>query len=351
MATARIRLHHLRENLHQLQQACPNSRILAMFKANAYGHGSRKLVEFLASEQQAYGVARIDEALELRAGTRARIVVMSEAYNPKLLKTCLEQQFDLVIHDAEAVQQIETSDLNTSAICFWLKVDTGMHRLGIRHDQVETCYKSLQKRAKQVILMSHLASADDLQSASFSQQAALFRAIQHSLQCEASLCNSAAMLRSSEDHYDWVRPGLALFGHSPLSNPTQPLKPVMQFTAPVIASRRIQAGESVGYGDTWRTETATNIVTIAVGYADGYPRITRNGTAVAINGKRYALAGRVSMDMITVDVGDDDITIGSEAELWGDTVSIDEVAAAAQTISYELLCAVSQRVERVYMST
>jgi alanine racemase len=233
----------------------------------------------------------------------------------------------------------------------WLKIDTGMNRLGFRASQVESALAALTSMGERLLelrLLTHFASSDERDGMLTAQQLARFAALARGLSCARSLANSAAMFAWPESQAEWVRPGLALYGVSPFADQVGSelgLKPAMRLVSTVIAVRDVAAGETVGYGGIWRAARDSRVAIVAAGYGDGLPRALANGTPVLVHGQRAGLAGRVSMDMIAIDVTDiAGVAVGDAALLWGPELPVEEIAAHAGTISYELLCAVSQRV-------
>ena len=378
-AWARIDLGGLRHNMARVKQLAPHSRILGIVKANAYGHGLVEIARALTEHDSvaALGLARINEALRLRqAGISCPMVLLEGFFDAHELPLLAASQLQPVIHTEQQLQMLEGASGLSAPLKVWLKVDSGMHRLGIAPQQLAAFQQRLRacgNVAGEPILMSHMACADEREHAQNTHQQAVIASIRaltppSSL---ASFANSATLIQFPELQADWVRPGLMLYGASPVAkkNATElDLKPVMTLCASVIATRDIKAGEAVGYGAHWVSEQATRLGVVAIGYGDGYPRHARTGTPVLINGKRYPIVGRVSMDMLTVDLGDDDIEAGATAVLWGvdrglDTsrhetsehsdsravLHVEEVAAFADTIAYELLCNIAQRVDYEYV--
>lgn len=358
MARAVIHLDAIKHNLDTLRSLAPMSKVLAIVKANAYGHGDVQVAQQLSQWVDGFGVARIGEARRLREALPTMpIVIMSEAAERSTLYDCQQHNFGLFVHTIEGVDNVAKWHAQYGAnFDIWLKVDTGMHRLGIALDELETAVKRLQQNEKPATLrvLTHLANADIDAADSYRGQLQRFRTLNIN-QYETSIANTAAILRAPESHADWIRPGIGLYGANPLkylqvNGAAIDLAATMTFSAPVISIRKIAAGEAVGYGSLWQTPRQTYIGTIAAGYADGYPRHASNGTPVAINGLRYPLVGRVSMDMISVDLGPDHtVQLGDEAELWGQTIDVSEVAKLAQTIAYDLFCGIGSRVQRQWL--
>lgn len=359
LACAEINLAALNHNLSEVKRFAPDSKVMAVLKANAYGHGLVKIAQNL-SHADAFAVARIDEALALRAGGLIKPIVLLEGvFRQEDLAIAQASNFQLVIHSEAQLVMLEQTKL-TGQVTVWLKLDSGMHRLGIERTQFQGFYErlsALEYVSHDIKLMTHFACADDVNDAKTKQQMALFFEQVASCNNELCLANSAGVVAWPASHCDWVRPGLLLYGVSPMLNKLgreHALKPVMRLITSVIAIRTVKAGETVGYGSAWRAAKDSRIGVVAMGYGDGYPRHAPNGTPVLINGKRYPMAGRVSMDMITVDLSSDiehDVAIGDEVELWGPELPVEEIASHATTIPYELLCNITPRVEYKYIDS
>lgn len=351
-ATAAIDLQALAHNVQQIKALAPNSKVLAVLKANAYGHGLERIATSLSDQAvDAFGVARLDEALALRAcGVVKPIVLMEGFFSPQELPILDVNNFQTVIHNQEQLDALLAAKLQTP-IKVWLKVDTGMHRLGVDPEQFAAFYQALKTSSNvqdDIVLMSHLSCADDKNDQRTDQQLALFEQLTAELVDEKSMANSAGTCAWPESHFQWLRPGLLLYGVNPMLpsyQPTIDIQPVMTLQSSLIAKRLIRKGEAVGYGAAWIAQQDTYIGVIAIGYGDGYPRHAKNGTPVLLNNRRVPLVGRVSMDMITVDLGvaSQDL-IGDIAILWGKGLPIEEVAEWATTIPYELLCNITRRV-------
>ncbi|OKY28065.1 alanine racemase [Thalassotalea sp. PP2-459] len=350
-ATALIDLAALQQNYAAIKAQAPNSKILAVLKANAYGHGLERIAKALP-QADAFGVARIEEALALRTdGIVKPIVLLEGFFTAQDLPILAVNNLQTIVHNEQQLTAILNADLD-KPLKVWLKVDTGMHRLGVNPEQFEDFYQQLTASdnvQNDIVVMSHLGCADDTQDTATTEQLARFNQLTASFGNEKSLANSAGIWAWPECHFQWVRPGLMLYGVSPMihdtNNNAHDIVPVMTLQASLIAIRDIKAGEGVGYGANWRSDKDTTIGVIAIGYGDGYPRHAANGTPVLINGRRVPLVGRVSMDMITVDLGQTSTdNLGDVATLWGESLSVAEVAAHATTIPYELLCNISKRV-------
>lgn len=365
-ATATINGNALRHNLKLIKSLAPTSKICAVVKANAYGQGICRVTKTIEERVDAFGVARIKEALSIQESGYAGKIVLLEGFfdREELLKT-LSRRFDTVIHCleqlelledvAQAWQQEQTKGFwrrNTKIyfpVNVWLKIDTGMHRLGIAPEQVAEFYQRLRRcpLVAEISFISHFSRADELDCGYSEKQIALFEAVSKDYPVERSLSASSGILYWPQAHYDWVRPGIIMHGISPHSQPITSLgfQPVMTLSAALIAVRHHKAGEPVGYGAGWISPTETKIGVVAIGYGDGYPRNAPEGTPVLINGRRVPIVGRVSMDMMTVNLGaDSQDKVGDEVILWGEDLLIEEVAAAIGVINYELITKLTPRV-------
>jgi len=341
----------LRNNFSVLRARAGRAHVIAVVKANAYGHG---LVSTALALQDADGfaVARLEEGLALRAaGITSRIILLEGVFSAAQLEDAAHDGFDLVVHDARQIELIERSHGGAQRFALWLKVDSGMHRLGFAPEDVPAALarlRDLRPAPRELRLMTHLACAEESDGRVTRGQLERFRAAARGSHCEVSIANSAALLGKVPTGCHWVRPGIALYGASPFDGVSARrlgLKPVMTLTSSVIALRRVPRGEAVGYGATWVAKRDSQIATIAAGYGDGVHRSLRSGTPLLINGRRAALAGRISMDMLGADVtGIDGVALGTPVVLWGEGLPVEEVAQHAGTIAYELLCSVSQRV-------
>ena len=356
---ASINLTALRHNLSIAQQAAPHSKHMAVIKANAYGHGMLPVAKAL-EQADALAVACIDEAVQLReAGITKPLTILEGFLDPQELALCRRYQLMPVVHQLEQIAMLEVERAEPLAV--WLKIDSGMHRLGIHTDQASQAWRRLHEcrsiDANNIGLMSHLANADDRTDVMTEHQYQLFNRIRQQLSSSievpiTSLANSAGILGWTQTHLDWVRPGIMLYGASPFQHQTgieHHLQPVMTLKSQLIAINFHKRDEHVGYGGSWRCPEDMPVGVIAIGYGDGYPRHAGMGTPIMINGQRAALIGRVSMDMLTVDLrGLHNINIGDEVVLWGEGLPVEEVASHAGTIAYDLLCGVNPRVAVQY---
>ncbi len=360
---ATINLTALKHNLAVVKQVAPSQKIMAVIKADAYGHGMARTAQALAevlTEQDAFAVASINEAVMLRAVGIKNSIVVLEGFNSSA-DLALIQQHDIsvVIHHISQVILLELHTEQANNIKCWLKIDTGMHRLGFAPDDVKKMYQRLLNAGvdTDISLMTHLANADDCGDVKSEQQIELFNQIAAGNPAETSLANSAAILGWPAAHGHWVRPGIMLYGVNPFINSTEgetnklttTLKSVMTLSATLIAVNKISKGETIGYGSIWQCPEDMLVGVVSIGYGDGYPRHAPSGTPVLVNGKPTTLIGRVSMDMIMVDLRKQaDAKVGDEVILWGDGLPVEEIAAAAGTIGYELLCGVTKRVSFEY---
>jgi len=340
----------LRDNLTTIRERVRRARVMAVVKANAYGHG---LVPTALSlpDADAFAVARLEEGLALRAaGITQPIVLLEGIFTAEQLLEAARHGFDLVLHDALQIELLEEMS-GSHRFVLWIKIDTGMNRLGFPPREFAAALervRRLQPPPLEVRLLTHLACADERDDRMTNEQLARFREATRGLDYSVSIANSAGIFGSAAAEGDWVRPGLALYGASPFAESSAAqlgLTPVMSLESSVIAVRRVSAGETVGYGAAWRAPRDSTIAIIAAGYGDGLPRGLPGGTPVLVGGVRAPLVGRVSMDMIAVDVtGQPGVQVGTAALLWGPGLPVEEIARHAGTIPYELLCSVSQRV-------
>jgi alanine racemase len=351
---ARLNLDALRHNVALARDIAPNSKLMSVVKANAYGHGAVVIAQTLEPLVDALAVACIEEAIELRdAGVTAPIMLLEGVFEASELAVAAAQNLWITLDNELQLHWLESADLPCPLNC-WLKIDSGMHRLGVAPEQVADFYRRLRASKNaipDIVLSTHFASADDLHSEQTNEQIASFNASCKGLQGLRSAANSPGLLGWPASHYDWVRPGYMLYGNSPFSEShpnTESLRPVMTLTSAVISLRDVAPGESVGYAAMWTAPRPSRIATVTIGYGDGYPRRAENGTPVLVNGQRAELVGRVSMDMITVDVTHlDSVQIGDEVVLWGEGLPAAEVAQHADTIGYELTTRMPMRTPRV----
>ena len=348
---AHIDLDAIRANFALAGSLAPNSKSIAVIKANAYGHGMLRVATALQDVAPAFAVATIDEALELRkAGIPNAILVLQGVSTTEACKIAAAQHLTLVVHAPEQVEALLAAKVRTPA---WLKVDTGMHRLGLAPGDCQDAHKRLSRGGVDVqVVCTHFACADEPDNDATGQQIECFDAATASLGLPRSLANSAAILAHPESHADWNRPGYMLYGNSPLSidvESARELQPSMTLRSEIIAIREVPEGESVGYGARWTARRPSIIGTVAIGYADGYPRHAPSGTPTRVNERTAPLVGTVSMDSITIDITEHEhAAVGDRVELWGPGIALNEIAAAAGTIGYQLLTGISPRVPRIY---
>ncbi|WP_462380139.1 alanine racemase [Pseudomonas sp. Marseille-QA0892] len=342
-ARALIDLQALRHN-YRLARELSGAKALAVVKANAYGHGAVRCAKALGDEADGFAVAAIEEALELReAGITRPILLLEGIFEADELRLVMAHDLWIVVHAPWQVEAIERAAIETP-IRVWLKVDSGMHRVGFHPAEYRDVWDRLNGSGKvrDIVLMTHFSRADELDCLRTDEQLATFEAARAGLPGEVSLRNSPAVLGWPTVPSDWVRPGLMLYGATPFDAPQAAaarLQPVMTVESRIIAIRDLPAGEPVGYGARFVTDKPTRVGIVAMGYADGYPRHAPTGTPVFVDGRPGRLIGRVSMDMLTVDLTDHPgAGVGSTVELWGRNVPASAVAEAAETIPYEIFC-------------
>ena len=341
-------------NYRHAKSLAPGSRALAVIKANAYGHGAIPIARALTGEADAFGVACSEEAMELReSGIDDPILLLEGVFDPDEIALAGRVGLMLVVHSPSQLEWLLGARPGRP-LSVWLKIDTGMHRLGFSPDEADQAYRRLSASPNigEIVMMSHFARADETGNDATTRQLERFHAAVDALGAPVSLANSAATLAWPQSHAQWIRPGIMLYGCSPFDDdqPVQTaLVPVMRLQSELIAIHNLSAGDSIGYGGRFTCERPTRVGVVAAGYADGYPRHAPDGTPVAVNGRRTRLIGRVSMDMLTVDLSDQpDAAIGDRVQLWGDLVNANEVAKLSETISYELFTGVTRRVHFHY---
>lgn len=347
---ARIDLDAFRHNYRLAKSLAPKAKVLAVVKANAYGHGAVALAHALGREADGFAVASIEEALELReSGVQGMILLLEGVFTPDELVLADRAALTLVVHHARQLTWILGARPERALGC-WLKIDSGMHRIGFAPHEVRGVYAELAAcpHVRDLVLMSHFARADEPDHPATREQLHIFGQTIEALGAPRCLANSAAILTRPDAHADWVRPGIMLYGVSPLQTDTRlpvPLRPVMTLESELIAVRDLAPGEAIGYGGRFVCDRATRVGVAAIGYADGYPRHAPDGTPIAVKGHMTRVIGRVSMDLLTLDLTDlKDAGPGDPVELWGHQVPVGRVAQASDTIPYHLFTSVSRRV-------
>ena len=348
---ATVDLSAIRHNYALAKGCAPGRKAFAVVKANAYGHGVREVVSALA-DADGFVVACLEEAGEVRAlHGSARVLLLQGCFETKDYLMAAQLGLDVVVQGREQAEAL-LACRPSRPLNVWLKLDSGMHRLGFAAAALRDWYSRLQgaEQVAELNLISHFACADLPEHPLNALQLDCYRGLADLPFASRSLANSAAILTRPEAHMDWLRPGIMLYGASPFAERAAAglgLQPAMTLSGALIAVREVPAGESVGYGAGWVAERATRIGTISCGYADGYLRAAPAGTPVLVGERRVPLVGRVSMDMLTVDLSAaPEAQVGSPVELWGARLPVDEVAAACGTIGYELLSKLTARVPR-----
>ena len=343
---AHIDLSALENNL-QVARRATSARIMSVIKADGYGHGLLQVAEALAATN-GYALLDIQDAVRLReAGFRQPILLLEGFFSAEELPVLAEYDLTSVIHSAWQVALLDAYPAKKK-LSVWLKVNSGMNRLGFAPQQVAQIMEQLRRHraVRDTTLMTHFANADEIRGVA--EPLALFNDLAAPHRVARSLANSAALLRYPATHADWVRPGIMLYGASPFAEVSAQqlgLKPAMTLSSRIIATQELHVGDRVGYGALFRAEHNMRVGIVACGYADGYPRYTPNGTPILVDGQRTTTLGRVSMDMLYVDLSSlPQADVGSHVVLWGEGLPIEQVASAADTISYELMCALSKRV-------
>ncbi|WP_312074117.1 alanine racemase [Atlantibacter sp.] len=355
-ATVVINRRALRHNLQRLRELAPDSRMVAVVKANAYGHGLLETARTL-TDADAFGVARLEEALRLREGGITQPVLLLEGFfDADDLPSISREGFHTVVHNEAQLSALEQATLE-KPVTVWMKLDTGMHRLGVLPEHADAFYERLSacKNVRQPVnIVSHFARADEPDCGATEKQLALFNHFTDGKPGQRSIAASGGILLWPQSHFEWVRPGIILYGVSPLD--TRPwgedfgFKPVMTLTSSLIAVREHKAGEPVGYGGTWVSERDTRLGVIALGYGDGYPRSAPSGTPVRVNGREVPIVGRVAMDMICVDLGPDaQDKMGDSVVMWGDGLPVERIAEMTGVSAYELITRLTPRMATRYL--
>ncbi len=352
-ARAQVDAEALRHNLQQVRLRAPRARIMAVVKADGYGHGLAWVARTLSDNVDAFGVASMEEGIQLRAAGIAHPICLLEGFfSADELPLLAKHRLAPTIHEEGQIKALAHASTSLK-LSVWLKIDTGMHRLGFAPASVPDALKRLRGSGAvaEVRLMSHFARADIPSDPETNSQLDCFLACTAGLDHESSLANSSGILAWPRSHLDWVRPGIMLYGASPLmqlSAAQLDLKPVMTLQTALIAVHARRKGDPIGYGGDWRCPKDMPVGVAAIGYGDGYPRHATSGTPVLVNGSRVPLIGRVSMDMITLDLSTQPrAKVGDPVVLWGQGLPIEDVAKNAGTIAYELMCHVTERIPRV----
>ncbi len=346
---ATIDLSALRHNLSVARRHAPRSSVLAVVKANAYGHGiARAARSLVQAGVEGFALLELDAAIALReAGYTQRIVLLEGFFEAKELALLAQYRIDTAIHDAEQIAMLRAAPTGAK-LNVLLKLNTGMNRLGFTESTFPDAMSALRDCAAvaDITLMTHFANSDDARGVAWQMET--FNRVTQGSRLPRTLANSAAILRYPQTHADWVRPGIMLYGASPFADVSADalgIKPVMTLTSRIIAIQHLNPGDTVGYGGTYTAHQPTRIGVVACGYADGYPRHAPTGTPVRVGDAMATTVGRVSMDMLCVDITAlPQAQVGSSVTLWGKGNPVDDVAAAAGTVGYELLCALAQRV-------
>jgi alanine racemase len=344
----------LRHNFARVRAYAPLARVMAVIKANGYGHGLVWAAKTLR-EADAYGVASVEDGVALRdAGVSQPIVLLEGFFHPDELPALARYRLEAVVHHESQLWDLEHASKIEQPVDVWVKVDTGMHRLGFAPEAVPDVVRRLKvcMAAGRVRVMSHFPTADNRFDTTTPYQIKLFEELTQNLNAERSLANSAGVVNWPSSHFEWVRPGIMLYGVTPMigmSAQELDLKPVMTLASAVNPRRK---GDAIGYGGDWICPEDMPVGVVAIGYGDGYPRHAPAGTPVLIHGARVPLVGRVSMDMVMVDLRElPDAKVGDPVTLWGAGLPVEEIAALTGTIAYELLCCVTARVPRIEQSS
>lgn len=350
-ATVYIDRNALQYNLNRVKQLATNSKIVSMVKANAYGHGIKDCLAAL-NASDAFGVACLQEGLEIRQhGFQQPVTLIEGVFSEDEIPIAIKQKFECVIHHQQQFEWLikHKQAYITQGLKVWVKLNSGMNRLGFKNPEIIEVIKTLKSEGFTCVLAMHFANADVDHPLNEQQKQQFLQVKQACDPVLASCCNSAAIYKWPELHFDYVRPGIMLYGASPFADQTVhdlDLKPVMTFSAEVIALNHIQPDEHVGYGSTFCAKQAMDIAIVSIGYGDGYPRAYIKQNYVAIDKQLCAVVGRVSMDMLAIDVTGLQVKLSTPVELWGPHRLVDDVADANGTIGYELLCRLSNRPTR-----
>lgn len=347
---ARISLAALRHNYATAKRAAPLSRVLAVVKANAYGHGVERASRALG-DADGFATLELESAALLRERHQEKPVLLLEGFfEAQELQFIAERSIATSVHCEEQLQMLEAATVR-QPLDLWLKINTGMNRLGFPLARVAGALERMRasRKARSITLMTHFATADG--EPGIREQMKRFSEATRGITLPRSVANTAAIFAHPGSHMDYARLGIGLYGATPFADRSAAalgLQPAMTLTSEVIAIQQLQPGDLVGYGASFRCERPMRLGVVACGYADGYPRHAPTGTPVVVEGVRTQTAGRISMDMITVDLTSvPQARVGSAVELWGEQLPVDDVATAAGTVGYELLCAVAPRVAAI----
>jgi alanine racemase len=355
-ATAILSRKNLLHNIKIIKEKAPSSKVIAMVKANAYGHGICEVGRILDGNVDMLGVCSIDEALMLRnAGVKAQVILAQGVFDESELLQASCERFHVVFNNDEQLNWLERQDLPI-LLNSWIKINTGMGRLGFQLENAKSAYLRLlesKKTEKPVRIMSHFACADDASHPLNQRQIAVFREFIKDKNSEYSFCNSGGIMNFPECNFDFVRPGISIYGVSPISGKTAAdfgLKPVMTMQSKISSVQKIRKGETIGYNARYKCSEDTNVGIVAIGYGDGYPLTAVDGTPILVNEKECSLVGRVSMDMIAVDLKNcPDAKVGDKVILWGDALPVERVSASSTNISYNTLTGVQSRVKYLWV--
>ena len=355
---ATIDLAALQHNLAVAKRYSPNSRVLAIIKANGYGHGIVEVAKSLP-DAGGFGVACLSEAITLRdAGIFQPIILLEGVLDAEQLQQVAQYQLSMVVHRSQQLEWLEGWQGEPASFGVWLKLDSGMHRLGFDSESFKAAYTRLKDCVSvqtPIGGLSHFANADLPAHPLNREQYDCFEGVTSVVDGPLSLANSAALLTFPHTHYDWVRPGIMLYGCNPFADTDQPneleLKPVMTLQATLLDIKSLKAGASIGYGSQWQADQDISYGVVSIGYGDGYPRHAPNGTPVLIDGVECPIIGRVSMDMLCVDLRNHpEAKIADRVVLWGEGLPVEKIAERCGTISYELLCGLTRRVDYQYLN-
>ncbi len=344
----------LSHNIKRVKFFAPNKKIIAMVKANAYGCDVRRVVPLISADVEAFGVTCTEEAITIRKLNQdCRCILFHGIYHPSELDIVSNLNLECVIHQPTQLKWISTHQ-STKPLKIWIKVNTGMNRLGFNVKDIDEVISTISNCPwinKEIGFITHLACADEPLHPANQQQIDLFRTITAKYPtCHTSIANSAAIMGLPQSHADFIRPGIMLYGISPFGHQSAAdlgLKPVMKLISKITAIHDYPAQTSVGYGKIWSSDQPCRIGIVPIGYGDGYPRHLQTNTYVWIKGHKVPIVGRVSMDILTVDLTKyPDIQLEDDVELWGPNIPIEEIARASGTIAYELICQMTQRLTR-----